>query len=122
MGGVDDRDRRSREAREIRRPADLGQGLVVLEIGLQGDGIGDLPALDELENRPEDAPVHRLEEMLGQQEIGDPVDRCVVDEKGGEQGLLGLDVVGQALEGFRLVAAPGKGAHVGSGRFHLRRS
>ena len=53
---------------------------------------------------------------------GVPVHRFVVDEKGGEQGLLGLDVVGQALEGFRLIAARGKRAHVGSGRFHLRRS
>ena len=35
----------------------------------------------------------RLEEMLRLEEVGNPVERLVVDEDGAEQRLLGLDVM-----------------------------
>jgi hypothetical protein len=44
--------------------------------------------------------VHRLIEVLGQQEIGDAVEGLVVDEDGAEQRLLGLDIVRGEAEGL----------------------
>ena len=40
----------------------------------------------------------RLEEMLRLEEVGDPVERLVVDEDRAEQRLLGLDVVRRGAE------------------------
>ena len=48
---------------------------------------------DELAGDLEDRLVHRLEEMLRLEEIGNPVERFVVDQDGAEQRLFRFDVL-----------------------------
>ncbi len=48
----------------------------------------------------EDRPVHRLEEMLRLEEVGDPIEGLVVDEDGAKQRLLRLDVLRSGAIGF----------------------
>jgi hypothetical protein len=49
---------------------------------------------DQLRAGGVDPPVHGLVEVLGPEELADPVERLVVDEDGPEHRLLGLDVMG----------------------------
>ena len=75
-------------------------------------GVGDLVGADELAGDLEDAPVHRLEEMLRLEEIGDAVEGLVVDQDGAEQRLFGLDVLRRGAIGL-----PGVGDRAG-GKCH----
>ncbi len=90
--GVDDRDRRGREPREVLRPADLGERAVLVEQVFQRDRAGHLAAVDQLADRVVDAAVHRIGEVLGREEIGDAAVGRVVDEDRAEQCLLRLGV------------------------------
>ena len=97
---VDDRDRGAGQARQVLRSADLGQRSVLIEKILQGHRVGDLPALDQLADRGEDPAVHRIAEMLGLKELGDPEIGRVVDQDGPEERLLGVGVAGWEANGF----------------------
>ncbi len=67
----------------------------MFEFGAQGDGVGEMaglhPALDGLEN----PPVQRIGEMVGGEEVADPLIRLVVGEQRAEQRLLGIGVGGR---------------------------
>jgi hypothetical protein len=79
---------------EVLRAADLGQFLAALEDVLQGHRVGDLATVDQRAAGLEDAAVHRLGEMLGPQEVGDPLEGRVVGQDGAQKRLLGLVVDG----------------------------
>ncbi len=90
---VDDRRRLVGEAGEIFGDGDLADLLVLLEEALDRARIGGLVEPDELRGLLEDLPMQRIEEMRRLEEIGDAVERFVVDQDGAEQRLLDLDVV-----------------------------
>ena len=92
---------------EVARPVQLAQGRVFLEQALERHRVGQLPAPDRLGAALEDPGVHRLEEMLGAQELAHPVIGVVVDQDGAEQRLLGLDVVRLDAEGAGVVGRQG---------------
>ena len=70
----------------------------MLELGLQRDGVGELPRFDPAGDRLVDAAVDRVGEMLRRQELGDPLIGAVVGEQRAEQRLLRLHIGGrQAL-------------------------
>ena len=92
VGGVDDGGRFGREPRQILRHGHVGDELVG-QVGLDGDRRRGLAGADDLAGDLVDLAMDRLVEMLGQQEIGDAVERLVVDEDRAEQRLLRLDVV-----------------------------
>ena len=71
---------------------------MVVEEGLERYRRRLLAGADQLRRRLVDLGVDRVEEMLRQQEGRDAVVGLVVDEDGTEQGLLGLDVVGDMAE------------------------
>ena len=56
-------------------------------------GVATLPARIRFAAMLVDLLMDRLEEMLRLEEVGDAVERLVVDQDGAEQRLLGLDVV-----------------------------
>ena len=56
-------------------------------------GVAILPARIRLRRELVDLLMDRLEEMPRLEEVGDAVERLVVDQDGAEQRLLGLDVV-----------------------------
>ena len=93
--GVDDGHRGAGQTGEILGPADVGQGIVVLEVMFEGDRIGHLAALHELQDGIVDTAVNGLVELFGEQEAGDDMDFFVVDEEGAEKRLLGLVVMGK---------------------------
>ena len=126
--GVDDGHRRADKAREILGAADIGKRLVVLEVVLEGDRIGDLAALDELEDGFVDAAVNGLEEMFGSQEPRDDMGLLVVDQQSAQKRLLGLVVVGKSAIGNALVPLGNYPLHVQyppndhrTGRYHSPR-
>ena len=65
---------------------------------MQGNRVGDLPALDQLGGGGIDAAVLGEGEMPAFKIVGDHLVGAVVGEDGAEQGFLRLDVVGQAAE------------------------
>ena len=90
--GVDDGRGFGGEAREILRHGEAAE-IVLAQERLQRDGRRHLAGADQLRGDLEDAPVNLFVEVLGAQEIGDAVERVVVDEDRAQQGLFGLDVV-----------------------------
>ena len=98
--GVDDGRRLRRQAGEIGGQIDVADGEVGRQEGLDGDRRGDLVGADELAGDLEDRLVHRLEEVLRLEEIGDPVEGFVVDQDGAEQRLLRLDVLWRGAIGL----------------------
>ena len=108
IAGVDDRDDGGGEAGQVIRAADLVQGTVALEQVLERDRIGDLAHIDQLADGAEDAAVARIGEMLGLEEIGNPVEGPVVGEQGAEQRHLRLVVVRRHTEGGAFVQTVGK--------------
>jgi hypothetical protein len=86
-------DGRGGELAEIGRAAGRLHALVLLDIGLEGDGAHHLAALDQPRQRVEQLAVQRIGEVLGPQELGDPLVGGVVDQDRAEQGLLGLEIV-----------------------------
>ncbi len=69
--------------------------------GLDRDRRRGLAGADDLAHDLVDLAMHRLVEMLGQQEIGDAIERLVVDEDGAQQRLLGFDVLRREPKLFR---------------------
>ena len=82
--GIDDGGRLGGEPRQIlahRHAADIDVGA---EEGLQRDRRRDLAGADQIARKLIDFLVDRLEEMLRLEEIGDPVERLVVDQDGAQ--------------------------------------
>ena len=98
--GVDDRDRRAGEPGEILRAANFGKRTVLIEQVLQGDGVGDLPPLDQFADRRINPGVDGVPKMLGQQEFRNPRIRCVADQQRAQQGLFGVVVEGRDADQF----------------------
>ena len=73
-----------------RHAADVDVGA---EEGLERDRRRDLAGADQIARKLIDLLVDRLEEMLRLEEIGDPVERLVVDQDRAQQRLLRLDIV-----------------------------
>ena len=98
LAGVDDADHRGEQLRQVGGAADLLQHAGMLELGLQRDRVGELAGLDAAGDRLEDAAVDRIGEVLGGEELRDPLIGAVVGEQRAEQRLLRLHVGGrQAL-------------------------
>jgi hypothetical protein len=89
--GIDDGRRLRREPREV-----LGQRqgpeIDLADMRAQRDGSCDLAGFDQRAGHLVDLAVDAVEEMLGQQEVGDPVIGVIVDQDGAEKRLLRLDV------------------------------
>ena len=88
-----------RQLGQIARPVQLAQCRVLLEQHLERDRVGQHPVADPLRAGGVDAAVDRLVEVLGAQELRDPVIGLVVDQDGAEHRLLGLDIVRRDAEG-----------------------
>ncbi len=78
---------------EIGGPADVLEGGVALEIGLEGDGARQLAGADQFRGDVIDAGVDGLEEMVGLEKGRHPVAGVVVDQNGAEQRLFRLEIV-----------------------------
>ena len=61
---------------------------------LSVSGVGDLARADQTGGELEDLLMDRFVEMRSRKEIGDAIERFVVDENGTDQGLFHLDIVG----------------------------
>ena len=94
VAGVDDADHGGEQGAEVGGAADLVEDAGVLELGAQGDRVGELGRLDAPGNGGEDAGVDGVGEMVGREELGDPVIRLVVGEQCPEQRLFCGDVRG----------------------------
>ena len=90
--GVDDRRRFAGEAREILRHGHAAE-VVVAEERLERDRRREFARPDQRAGDLEDAAMDLLDEMLAPEEIGNAVERVIVDEDRAEQRLLGLEVV-----------------------------
>ena len=91
--GIDDGGGLGREPRQIlaeRHAADVDGGV---EEGLERDRGCDLAGADQIARDLIDLLMDRFEEMLGIEEVRDPVERLVVDQDCAQQALLRLDVV-----------------------------
>ena len=109
--GIDHGCRPRGQARQIAAAADLGQRLVVAEIRLQRDRVGQLRLVHQAPGRLEDAPVNRDVKMLGRQQVADAVEQLVVDEEGAQQRLFRVLVMGH----LPIVGIRGKVGDVGLG-------
>ena len=93
VAGADDRRARAGQLGEIGGAAQLLHLLVRLEQRPERDRRGDHVAVEQPQDLLVDAPVQRLEEMLGAQLELDVLGQPVVDHQRAEQGRLGLDIV-----------------------------
>ena len=66
---------------------------MVAEERLERDRRRQLAGPDQRSGDLEDAAMNLLDEMLAPEEVGDAVERVIVDEDRAEQRLLGLEVV-----------------------------
>ena len=90
---VDDRGGLGRETRQVladRHAAEIGVGG---QEGFQRDGGRDLAHPDQAGGGLENGLVDRLEEVLGFQKVGNPVERIVVHQDRAQQALLRFDIV-----------------------------
>ena len=111
--GVDDRGRLGGKPRQILIDRQAGDVEVRRQKCLQRHRRGGLAGANEPAGEFENALMDRLEEMLRLEEIGNAIERLVIDQNGAEQRLLGLDIVRRRAEcGFR-----GEPACVRSNRF-----
>ena len=72
-------------------------------------GLATLPARIRLDGELVDLGVDRLEEMLRLEEVGNAIERLVVDEDRAQQRLLRLDVVRSSAEDRCIVRGPTRG-------------
>ena len=93
VGGVDDGGRFGREAGEVLRHGHAGDIDVGRQEGLQRHRRGELAGADQAARDVVDLLMDRLEEMFRLKEIGDAVERLVIDEDRAQQRLLRLDIV-----------------------------
>ena len=83
---------------EVGGAADLIQHAGMLELGAQGDRVGDLVASIRRAIAWKMRPLIGSAKWSGREELADPVIGVVVGQQGAEQRLLGCDVAGgQAL-------------------------
>ena len=92
VAGIDDADHGGEQLGQVAGAADLLQDAGMLELGLQRDGVGQLPGFDAARDRLEDAAMDRVGEVVGDQEFRDPLIGLVVGQQRAEQRLLRLDV------------------------------
>ena len=106
---VDDRRRFAGEAGEILRHRHAAE-IVVAEERLERDRRRQLARPDQRSGDLEDAAMDLLDEMLAPEEVGNAVERVIVDEDRAEQRLLGLEIVRRRAIGaiLRLGLALGK--------------
>ncbi len=81
VAGVDDADHGGEELGQVGGAADFLQDAGVLELRLQGDGVGKLPGLHPPRDRLVDPAVDRIGEMLRGEELRDALIRLVVGEQ-----------------------------------------
>ena len=96
--GVDDRRRLGGKTRQIlvdRKPGDVG---VDRQERLQRHRRREFVGADKSTGQLENALMDRFEEMLRFEEVGNAVERLVIDEDRAEQRLLGLDIVRRRTE------------------------
>ena len=106
LGGVDDRRGVGGEPAEVLRHGHIRvDRLDVLEERLDRDRRRRLAGVDQRRERLVNAPVQRIEEMIGRQKARHAVERLVVDEDCTEQRLLGFEVV-RWLDGMSAVQVP----------------
>ncbi len=98
--GIDDGGRFRRQAGEISGKVDVADGEVGRQEGLDGDRGRHLVGADELAGDLEDRLVHRFEEMLRLEEIGNAVEGFVVDQDGAKQRLFRLNVLRRGAIGL----------------------
>ena len=91
--GIDDRGRFGGEPRQILIDRQAGDVEIARQERLQRHRGRELVGADQSAGELENALMDRLEEMLRLEEVGDPVERLVVDQDGAEQRLFGLDIV-----------------------------
>ena len=110
--GVDDGGRVGRQTPEILRDGKFSRRRLGLEEGLERNRGRALAAQDQLGRGLVDAGMELVVEMAGLEEIGDAVDRLVIDQDGAEKGLFRLKIVRRLAEdrGLRLKRA-NQGAH-----------
>ena len=96
--GVDDGCRLGGEPRQILIDGQPGDVEVDRQEGLERHRRCQLSGADEAAGKLEDALMDRFEEVLRLKEIGDAIERFVIDEDRAEQRLLGLDVVRRRAE------------------------
>ena len=100
--GVDDGRRFGGQPRQILIDGQAGDIEVRRQEGLERHRRRQLAGADQAAGQLEDALVDGFEEMLRLEEIGNAVERLVIDEDGAQQRLLGLDIVRRRAErGFR---------------------
>ena len=63
------------------------------------DGVGRLPALEQMDHRPEDLPVRLLVELLGDQELDGPREQARLEQDGAEHRPLRLEALRRDLAG-----------------------
>src|SRR6185503_12459967 len=94
----DDGGRLGRDAGEVLARVQARDVEVGWQEGLQRDGARDFAGANEACGKLVDLRVDRFEEMLRLEEIGDAVERLVIDEDRTQQRLLRLDVVRSSAE------------------------
>ena len=92
LAGVDDADHGGEQLRQVGGAADLLQHAGMLEFRLQRHRVGELAGFHAADDRLVDAAVDRIGEMLGGEELRDPLVRAVVGEQRTKQRLLRLQV------------------------------
>ncbi|GCC47075.1 hypothetical protein chiPu_0031264, partial [Chiloscyllium punctatum] len=95
VGGIDDRRRFRRQAREILSDGEAYYLNRRRKEGLQRNRIGDPVGADQFAHDFENVAVQGLEEMVRLQKVDNPVIGVIVDEDGAKQRLLSLNVLRQ---------------------------
>ena len=96
---VDDAYGAGRQFGQVARPADIGQPVLLLEMVPEGRGARLAAALRHAPDGVVDAPVARIEEMVGFQEIADLFEDAVVHQDGAQQRHLDLEIGGKLAVG-----------------------
>jgi hypothetical protein len=92
LAGIDDAHHGGKQLREVGSAADFLKDARMFEFGLQRDGVRKLAGFYAPCDRLVDAAVDRIDEVLGGEELGNPLIGLVVGEQGPEQRLLRLQV------------------------------
>ena len=101
--GVDHRRRLGGEPREVLARGQPGDVEIGRQERLQRHGARDLAGADQARAELEDLGMDRLEEVLRLEEVGDAVERLVVDQDRAQQRLFRLDVVRGGTKDRRVV-------------------
>ncbi len=91
--GIDDRGRLGGEPRQVLIERKAGDIQIGRQERLQGHRRRQLVGADQTAGKLKDLPMNRLEEMLWLKEVGDAVERLVIDQDRAQQRLLSLDIM-----------------------------